>query len=475
LIVGHLIELSGIMTRHFELNKIIVFIILLAGTSSIKAKNLSEIFQLALQNDPVLKQSEARQAAVGESKNQSTALFFPVITATGTSSKDYLHNKKAGSFDFRGSQVNQDFWSHTFSLNITQPLFHWDHWIQLSQSENRIAEAEASYQAELQNLMTRTTEAYFNVLSARDNLAFIRAEKGAIAKQLDQARQQFEVGIIAITDVNEAQAGFDQAVASELEAINRLDNAKEALNEIIGEQEVTLDTLSEQLPLRKPEPATISEWSSRAELDNYNIIAALNQAEVARKSIDLQRNGHLPQLDMIASYAASDVNSSFGFRGDTQSVGVQLNVPLFEGGAVNSRIRQAQFEYEAAKENLVATKRSIKRQVKDAFRGVMTNMSQVEAFKAVVVSAETALVAAEAGFQVGTRTMVDVLTEQRFLYRAKRDLSRARYDYVINSIRLKQLSSNLTMADMDQISRFLTASSAAGEELDKPETDTERF
>lgn len=198
------------MIRHFGLKKLIALVIILAGTSSIKAQNLSEIYQLALQNDPVLKQSEARQAAVGESKNQSTARFFPVITATGTSSKDYLHNKRAGSFDFRGNQVNQDFWSHTFSLNITQPLFHWDHWIQLSQSENRIAEAEADYQAELQNLMTKTTEAYFNVLSAQDNLSFIRAEKDAIAKQLDQVRQQFEVGIAAITDVNEAQAGFDQ-------------------------------------------------------------------------------------------------------------------------------------------------------------------------------------------------------------------------------------------------------------------------
>nr|WP_020561916.1 TolC family outer membrane protein [Methylosarcina fibrata] len=459
------------MIRHFGLKKLAALVIFLAGTPSIKAQNLSEIHQLALQNDPALKQSEARQAAVGESKNQSTARFFPVITATGTSSKDYLHNKRAGAFDFRGLQVNQDFWSHTFSLNITQPLFHWDYWIQLSQSENRIAEAEANYQAELQNLMTRTTEAYFNVLSAQDNLSFIRAEKDAIAKQLDQVKQQFEVGIAAITDVNEAQAGFDQAGASEIEAINQVDNAREALYEIIGEQEVTLDALSDRLPLKKPEPAILSEWSHRAELDNYHVIAALNQAESARKSIDLQRNGHLPQLDVIASYNASDVNSSFGFRGDTQSVGVQLNLPLFEGGAVNSRIRQAQFEYEAAKENLIATKRSIKRQVKDAFRGVMANLSQVAAFKAVVVSAETALTAAEAGFQVGTRTMVDVLTEQRFLYRARRDLSRSRYDYVINSIRLKQLSSNLTAADMDQISRFLTATPLTGDELDEPEID----
>ncbi|MGR9087188.1 MAG: TolC family outer membrane protein [Gammaproteobacteria bacterium] len=420
------------------------------------AQNLSEIIHLALQNDPVLKQASANQAATGELKDQSIARFFPVISVTGATSKEYLHNKKAGS-DFRGLFVNQEFWSHTFSLNITQPLFHWDYWIQLSQSENQIAQAEAAYQAELQNLMIRTTESYFNVLSAQDNLEFVIAEKNAIARQLEQATQRFEVGIIAITDVNEAQAAYDQARASEIEARNILENAYEALKEIIGDQEVELDTLIDQLPLSQPEPASIAEWSHTAEVSNYTILAALNQAEAARKAIEIQRNGHLPQLDMVANYGASDVNSSFGFRGDTQSIGLQLNVPLFEGGAVNSRIRQARYQYEAAKDNLTATKRSINRQVKNAYRSVVANISQVEAFKAVVISAETALEAAEAGFEVGTRTMVEVLAEQRFLFRAKRDYLRARYDYLINSIKLKQLASNLTMSDIDRISRFLLA------------------
>lgn len=444
------------MIRQFELKQPFVFIVIaLAGATPLKAQNLSDIYELALQNDPVLKQALAKQSAIGESKDQSIARFFPVVSATGASSKEYLHNKRTGSF--RGSQANQDFWSHTFNLNITQPLFHWDYWIQLSQSDNQIAQAEATYQGELQNLMTKTAVAYFNVLSALDNLEFAMAEKEAIARQLEQARQRFEVGIIAITDVNEAQAGFDQAGANEIEAANNLDNENEALKEIIGEQEVLLDTLGELVPLNKPEPASISDWSNTAEINNFSIIAAFNQTEAARKSIEIQRNGHLPQLDMVASYGVSDVNSSFGFRGDTQSVGVQLNVPLFEGGAVNSRIRQARFEYEAAKESLIATKRSVKRQIKDAFRGVMTNISRVEALKAAVASAETALQASQAGFEVGTRTMVDVLNEQRNLFKAKRDFSRARYDYLINGIKLKQLSGNLAQNDLEQLNRLLAA------------------
>ncbi|MGZ8157953.1 MAG: TolC family outer membrane protein [Methylobacter sp.] len=432
-----------------------IIVSLLTGISPLYAQNLSETYELALQNAPTLKQAQAKQAAIGESKDQSIARFLPNISATGTSSKEHLHNKKTGSF--RGPDPNQEFWDNTFNVNLIQPLFHWDHWIQLSQSDNQIAQAEAAYQSELQNLMVKTTEAYFNVLYAQDNLQFASAEKQAIARQLEQAQQRFEVGILAITDVHEAQAGFDQAIANEIDAVNNLDNQKEALREIIGENDASLNGLGEQLPLLKPEPADISAWSDTAELNNFSIISAFNQAEVSRKAIDLQRNGHLPRLDLVASYGASDNTSSFGFRGDTQSVGVQLNVPLFEGGAVNSRTRQANHEYEAAKEDLIAKKRAVKRQVKDAYRGVMSTISRVAALEATVTSAASALVATEAGFGAGTRTMVDVLNEQRNLYRAKRDFSRTRYDYLINSIKLKQATSSLNQDDIEQVNRLLLA------------------
>ncbi len=443
-----------------------LFLLTCAGSAAVNAENLSEIYQLALQNDPILKQAKASQLAIGESKDQSIARFLPTISASGASSRDRLHNKRTGGF--RGTQVNQDFWSNTFNINLTQPLFHWEHWIQLSQSENLNAEAEASYQAELQNLMVKTATAYFRVLGAQDNLQFSTAEKLAISRQLDQAQQRFEVGIIAITDVNEALAAYDQASANEIEAANILDNQKEALREIIGDNDVVLNRLGEQLPLLKPEPADISAWSESAETANLSIISALNKAEISRKSIDLQRSGHLPQLDLVASYGASDVNSSFGFRGDTQSVGVQLNVPLFEGGAVNSRTRQASYEYEAAKENLTATKRAVKRQVKEAYRGVLSNMGQVEALQAAVKSTESALEASEAGLEAGTRTMVDVLAEQRNLYRVKRDYARSRYDYLLNSIRLKQAASSLDADDLEQINRLLTADTTSDDAKDQP-------
>jgi outer membrane protein len=438
-----------------QVNLSAVIISLLTGISPLQAQDLSETYELALQNAPTLKQAQAKQSAIGESKDQSIARFLPNISATGASSTNHLHNKKTD--DFRGPDANQEFWDNTFNVNLTQPLFHWDYWIQLSQSDNQIAQAEATYLAELQNLMVRTTEAYFNVLYAQDNLQFASAEKQAIARELEQAQRRFEVGILPITDVYEAQSGFDQANANEIEAANNLDNQKEALREIIGENDASLNPLGEQLPLIKPEPTDISAWSDTAEINNFSIISAFNQAEVSRKNIDLQRNGHLPSLDLVASYGASDNNSSFGFRGDTQRVGVQMEVPLFEGGAVNSRTRQAAYEYQAAKEDLIAKKRAVNRQVKDAYRGVMSTISRVDALKAAVISATSALESTEAGFGAGTRNMVEVLIEQRNLYRAKRDFSRTRYDYLINSIKLKQAASSLSQADLEQVNRLLVA------------------
>lgn len=416
------------------------------------AQNLTDILALALENNPGLREVHARKAATEEAKNQNIARLLPNLSATGASSKDYLNNEKLGTF--RGSG-EQDFYSNTFNLNLTQPIFHWEHWIQLSQSDNQIAQAEANFQAELQSLMVKITEAYFNILAAEDDLTFIQAERAAIARELEQAQKRYEVGLIAVTDIYEAQAGFDQANANEIEAQNALDNQKEALREIIGDTEAVLDRLDDNIPLTQPEPADIETWSLSAEANNLNIIAAFNEAEAARKTIDLQRSGHLPKLDLVASLGLSDVSSSFGLRGDSQSIGLQLNLPIYEGGAVNSRTRQAVHEYEAAKQKLLSSKRSAIKQVKDAYRGVLSNISRVNALQSGVTSAENALTATQAGLDVGTRTLIDVLNEQKNLFKTKRDLARSRYDYLINSIKLKQASSNLSELDISRINRLL--------------------
>jgi len=272
---------------------------------------------------------------------------------------------------------------------------------------------------------------------------------------LEQAKQRFDVGIIAITDVYEAQAGYDRALASEIEAQNLLDNSKEALREIIGENAADLNSLQPQIPLSPPAPEDLASWSNTAENNNFSIVAQINQAEYVRKNIELQQSKHLPTLDIVAQYSEMDTGNRYGLRGDNESFGLQLNLPLYEGGGTSSRSRQAAYEYEAAKEDLTKVKRSINRGVKDAFRGVVSSISRVKALDATSKSAEMAMEAAEAGFEVGTRTMVDVLTEQRNLYKAKSDYARSRYDYLINGIKLKEAAGSLNEQDLEQINQFL--------------------
>ncbi len=424
---------------------------LTACFTSTHAQNLIEIHQLAVQNDPVLKQAHLNQYSAGETKAQSIAIMLPTISATGKSSSDRINNTKS---NFQSAGV-QNYWNHGFTVNFSQPIFYWQHWIQLDQSSNRIAKAEADYQAEKQNLMVKTVEAYFNILAAQDNLTFSTAELEAINKQLEQAQQRFDVGLIAITDVYEAQAGFDQARSDQINATNNVGDSKEALLEIIGEADLVLQTLSESVQLSPPMPNNILEWAKIADTNNLKIISTLNQAEIARKDISLQNSDHLPTLDIIASYGVQDVNSTFGSRGDTQSVGLQLNIPLFQGGLVNSRSKQAHYDYKIAKASLLATKRQVKREIRNAFRNINTSIYRVKALKAAVTSAESSLEATLAGAEVGTRTMVDVLSQQRNLYRAKRDYSRTRYDYLINGVKLKQAASSLTEQDLALINQYL--------------------
>ena len=420
------------------------------------AQDLLKTYELALQNDPVLKEFEANRLAVGESRDQSIAQMLPDISLSAGSSKNWLNNTKAaGASNIVTGLGQQDFWNSQFSLNLTQPVFHWDHWVQLEQSDNLIAQAEAQYQAEQQNLMVRTTQAYFDVLAAEDTVEFAKAEMNAIARSLEQAQQRFEVGLIAITDVYEAQAGFDQARADVIVANNDVDNAKEQLRVIIGDNPADLDVLGDKLPLNKPVPEDIDSWSKNAEIQNLTIVAALNQAEVARKSVSLQRSGHYPTLDLVAAYGVTDNSSTFGLRGDAQNVGLQVNIPIFLGGAVNSRTREAEYRFNEAKENLIQTRREVKQQVTNAYRGVITSISEVQALEAAVVSGKSSLEATEAGFDVGTRTMVDVLATTRNLFDAKTKYSQSRYNYITRYITLKQSVSTLNRDDIERVNLLL--------------------
>ncbi|QSA98352.1 TolC family outer membrane protein [Methylococcus sp. EFPC2] len=416
------------------------------------ADDLLQIYDLALQEDPQIHEAEASRNAIQEARPQSLARLLPTLAIVGTLNQNRFDTTNT----FTNAQVGvQNFWDSSVYLKLSQPIYHHEYWVQLSQADNQLAQAEAEYAAEQQDLFVRTSKAYFGVLSARDNLEFANSERQALERQLQQIKKRFEVGTAAITDLREAQAGYDLSLAGEIAAKRTLNVAKAALREIIGKSDIELNPLREELPLHEPTPAGQKEWSELAQQHNLAIIAAENRAEIARKTIDLQFSGHLPTLDLVGNVGIADTDRPAGLVANSQTIGVQLNVPIFQGGGTSSRVRQARDQFAAAKENVDKQRRGVDRQVQDAYDGIGFSISQVHALGAAVSSSKAALDAAEAGLRVGTRTMVDVLTTQRNLYRAKRDFAQARYDYINNSFLLKQATGSLSRTDLEAVNAWL--------------------
>lgn len=428
---------------------------ILLFSSTLQAQNLLETYDLALQNDPILRQSLANKMAVGETKDQSIARLLPKIDAGASALYNWSDQNSLFNEKFPGQSRTNEYWDNRFGINLVQPVFHWDMWVRLSQSEKQIAQADASYLAEQQRLILKTTNAYFAVLAAQDDLTFSLAEQNTIARQLEQAQQRFDVGLIAITDVYEAQAGYDQSRADVIAAKNAVSNAKEALKVIIGSHSDDLNSLGETLPFPEPQPNDIDKWNSQALNQNLQILIAQNESEIAQKNIDLQHSGHYPTLDVVGQFGLNQTTGNLYTKGNTENIGIQLNIPLFEGGAVSSRTRQAEYQYTQAQEALIATQRAVTKEVKDSYRAVIDSISQVAALQSAVKSGKSALEATEAGFEVGTRTMVDVLTATKNYTSAQSRYSKSRYSYLVSGIRLKNAASTLDIADIEAINRYL--------------------
>jgi outer membrane protein len=416
--------------------------LVLAGTAA--AEDLLEIYDLAVQSDPVLKEAEQSLFATREVKPQARALLLPQLGVRGEA--DYQSDSTRSVSSLTGSTVrrNDTYDSQAARAVLSQSVYDRARWIGLEQADDTIAQVEAQYRDAQIGLMVRTTEAYFQVLRASDlvrvNESLVRANE----RQLEQSRQRFEVGLVAITDVNESQAAYDRSRADLISAGNQLNNAWEALRVIVGPIDVPLARLGEALPLAPPEPNDIDEWAATAVRNNYAVIAALESVDVAKKQIEIERSGHFPTLDLDAGYDIARSGADFGTDRDTAFVGLTLNVPLYQGGAVTSRTRQAGYDLGAAQERLDQVRRQVIEGAKNAFRGVLSSISDVQARQAAIVSARSALESTQAGLEVGTRTQVDVLNAQRNLFQAEFEYLSARYQYIINGVRLHQATSTLT-------------------------------
>lgn len=414
------------------------------------ADNLSAIYSLALQNDTSLRIAQSNRDANRETLPIAESKLLPTIAGSADVSYAFqdVSSASAGKFD-------QDYDAESASVTMTYSLYNQADKSTLEQAEYILRQADAEYEAAKQSLALRTAKAYFSILAAQDNVVFAESEKAAIERQLDQAQQRFDVGLVAITDVHEAQARYDQARADEIVAINNLDDAEEALREIIGQLPNNYSALKPDVPLASPEPTDQEAWSTAALKQNPNILAAQHQMEAAREEISIQRAANDFTVNLIAGYDMSRSGSRLSADTDTASIAVQLDKPFYTGGRVEANTRRAQHQYQSTVDTLDQQRRLIEKTVRNSYRGVMSSISRVEALEASQRSAQSALEATEAGFEVGTRTLVDVLNGQRDLFRARRDFSQSRYDYILNTLTLFQAAGALGDDDIERVNSWL--------------------
>ena len=425
--------------------------IILVASSPGHAADLLEVYQQAIGANPDLAAAAEGLNAVRERRIQARGGLLPTLSASGEVSR-----KRSKSLNQSSPATEST--NKSASLDLTQPLFRYDRWIGLKKADYEIAAATADYAAAQQDLIIEVAERYFNVLDAQDNLEFAEAEKSAISRQLDQASQRFEVGLIAITDVKAAQARYDISVSDEIRAISELVETRDALRQTTGEYYEQLAVLNPNMELVKPSPDSAKEWIATAQKQNLKILAAEATSESARYTMRIARASHLPTLDLNASASYVDRNPSGNvpFEVQDNEIGVRLVLPIYQGGQVNSQSREARSRFNQATQQLRVQIRATEFETRNAFRGVLTDISQVNALARTVESTKIALEGEEAGHEVGTRTIVDVLNAQREYFLAKLNHSRGRYQYAIDQLLLKRAAGILSQKDLEELNRSLT-------------------
>ncbi|MBL8223858.1 MAG: TolC family outer membrane protein [Chromatiales bacterium] len=458
------------------------FALLLAMPGTAAADTLLEVYRKAVVADPAVREAEASRLATQESRPQALAALLPQLTGSAGTAWNNSNGDNSRVFGNQPATfiIDTRDQTDTWGIDLRQTVFRWDQWVRLDQSGKEATQAEFDYTFARQDLIIRVADAYFNVLAAEDTLNAERAAKEAIGQQLEQAQKRFEVGLIAITDVQEAQAAFDNAVALEIAAKRNLANQREVLRAIIDDYPEVLAKPTSEIPLVPPEPSDVNRWVDLAMQQNASLLSSQVGAEIAKDNIRIAQSAFAPTVDLVASRGKTDSagfarnlrgNPPVRFRDETaftnyqDQVGIQVSMPFFTGGANTSRVRQAVYQHRAARERLERASRETERSTRDAYLGVITDVSRVQSLRQALESARTALKASEAGFEVGTRTTVDVLIARRNLLSAEVNYLRSRYDYLLDGLRLKQAAGSLTDTDLERIDTLLKDTST----LTKPD------
>jgi outer membrane protein len=441
------------------LSTLIIAIASAITSANAQAEDLLTVYQQALLNDTVVLKAKAQYEIVKEDIEQARAVLLPQISASGSytdGESDSLVQGSGNTFTTTTSEFN----SLGYGANLSMQLYHHSSWLNLDIAEKSAHQSDLTYQVAKQELILRVTKAYFALLGAKDDLEFAQAEKAAIARQLEQTKQRFSVGLTAITDVHEAQAQFDNAVTEEIRAENAIYNTEEELRVITNSYPKNINILNtNRFSTTTPNPNSADDWQKTAEAKNLDLITAKVGIDISKQSIDAARAGHYPTLDLGASYKNTDGETNGINTPDLNdySIGITLNVPIYSGGAIQSSVRQAQKRFVLASQDLMQTHRSVVRTTRNAYNTVIASISSIRAFEQSVLSASKALEATEAGFEVGTRTIVDVLDSTRNLYNAKRNLSSTRYAYIQNVLLLKRAAGTITDEDITAINTGLIA------------------
>lgn len=426
----------------------------LSGFSTLsQAENLMQVYQQARLSNPELRKSAADRDAAFEKINEARSPLLPQLGLGA----DYTYSN--GYRDANGVNSN----ATSASLQLTQTLFDMSKWRALTLQEKSAGIQDVTYQTDQQTLILNTATAYFNVLNAIDVLSYTQAQKDAVYRQLDQTTQRFNVGLVAITDVQNARSQYDTVLANEVTARNNLDNAVEQLRQVTGNYYPELASLNVD-GFKTNKPQAVNALLKEAENRNLSLLQARLSQDLAREQIRQAQDGHLPTLDLTASTGVSDTSYSGSKTNSSQyddsnmgqnKIGLSFSLPLYQGGMVNSQVKQAQYNFVGASEQLESAHRSVVQTVRSSFNNINASISSINAYKQAVVSAQSSLDAMEAGYSVGTRTIVDVLDATTTLYNAKQQLANARYTYLINQLNVKSALGTLNEQDLVALNNTL--------------------
>lgn len=421
-------------------------------------QDLLDIYRLAQAHDPTLASATSSNTAVQEKLEQGKALYRPTVTfdADASHSETDIDYNGTGSIFRNGGR--QSFETYDYGLNISQPIFRKQNLIQKQEAQIQVEQSGKQLLLTQQELMIRTSQAYFDVLLAQDKIDLIVAQKAAIDRQLEQARANFEVGTATITDVNEAQARHDLTLAQEIAARNELEVKKRAVQSITGQSPQQLAGIRSEIKAAMPEPQDMEKWVETAEQNSPALQIQQQALELASQEVERNQAGHLPTLDAVASYTDSRANGGAnGFGSDLQSavIGLKLQVPIYQGGAISSRVREAVALKQKAQDDLEVTRRRIDLDARQAYLNLASNVAQVSAYEQALVSSQSQLDSTNLGYEVGVRTSVDVLNAQQQYYSAKRDLLQSRYAYLLSILKLKAAAGLIGEPDLTDINGHL--------------------